>query len=56
MGRNINKLHSVIGDYLRLIDKVKKSSKNELSKTNMNKIQLFRKKIVEISNQLHKGW
>ena len=59
MSKATNKLHGLIGDYLRTIDSMKKKAEKEnrnLSKRDAIFIGSLRKKIVEISTKLQKGW
>ena len=59
MSQSTNKLHGLIGDHLRTIEKMRTKAlkeERELSKKDVNLIQTFRKKIVEISTKLQKGW
>jgi hypothetical protein len=56
MSYNTNKLHSLIGGYLREIEKIKKSAKdNELSKVKIAKVNSLRKIIIETANKLQRG-
>jgi hypothetical protein len=56
MSRNTNKLHTLIGDYMREIEKIKKAAKDsELPKAKAVRILSLRKMIVSTANKLQKG-
>lgn len=58
MSKNINKLHGVLGDYMREIEKIRTKARKEekvLTKTSIGRIQALRKMIVETSNKLQRG-
>jgi hypothetical protein len=56
MSKSTNKLHGIIGDYLREIEKIKKAAKEgELPKAKIDRIVSLRKMIVSTANKLQKG-
>ena len=59
MSKSTTKLHGLIGDYMREIDKIK--SKAQLPEKNLTagqlgKIKQFRKLIASTAKALQKGW
>lgn len=56
MSRNTNKLHTLIGDYMREIEKIKKAAREgELPKAKVVRVLSLRKMIVATANKLQKG-
>lgn len=56
MSRNTNKLHTLIGDYMREIEKIKKAAREgELPKAKAVRVLSLRKMIVATANKLQKG-
>ena len=56
MSQSTNKLHSLIGDYMREIEKIKKAAREgELPKAKAVRVLSLRKMIVATANKLQKG-
>lgn len=56
MSKSTNKLHGLIGDYLREIEKIKKAANDkQLPKIKADKVKSLRKMIVETANKIQKG-
>ena len=56
MSQSTNKLHSLIGDYMREIEKIKKAAREgELPKAKAVRVLSLRKMIVTTANKLQKG-
>jgi hypothetical protein len=56
MSKCTNKLHGLIGDYMREIEKIKKAaSESPLPKAKANRVKSLRKMIVETANRIQKG-
>lgn len=56
MSQNTNKLHGLIGDYMREIEKIKKAARDsELPKAKIDRVKSLRKMIVATADKLQKG-
>lgn len=56
MSQSTNKLHGLIGDYMREIEKIKKAAREgELPKAKAVRVISLRKMIVATANKIQKG-